>query len=410
MATDSTPSDSTARVRLAFSGHSQNVRLDEVIFSNHHGQRRTFWGKNPQEPRTFGWSRAVKSMSLLIVQAAKHAVSSDASRPILSGGRDSPARSLDNAISRKHGLRWLSDMFGLLGKDDTVAKTLFVRQNSNLTDDSRPVEVSVNPLFLPYSNISILRDGREVSGEAALGHLEEDLLLLLIRIDQPTASLPVEEVAPPVPSFHARYRELWQGSLEMREKIFRTRQLIANAGAPPVLNLLQFMRVKVTSAHIAEFEAEFLICNCQEVPLYKRLHYYWFSELSNPFDIKASGSETIEMVHDDPNVKRWFVEFNPPVQPGELRLYRFSFRCSNAFMKAFWDTNITAVTNRVIFHLTQETERATSNPGIERFSDTGYQPIEDLGAMVHCWERGIALNWSCDFPQPGTIRTRWKIV
>src|SRR4051794_20276973 len=94
-------SDQKASVTLAFSGRNSEVRLEQVLFSNHLGTHQVNSADGAWRPQgSFAWTAAVQSMCLLLVRSAKSVFDPHSPPVELSGGKGSPATSLDNAISK----------------------------------------------------------------------------------------------------------------------------------------------------------------------------------------------------------------------------------------------------------------------------------------------------------------------
>jgi hypothetical protein len=88
----------------------------------------------------------------------------------IDGQGDSPAASLDYALSKQP--LWLQDMFGVTPHGKAISKLLFRRMNP---DRKRPGPVTV---FIPNGDFDVLIevDGEVLQGESSLRHLEGRLL------------------------------------------------------------------------------------------------------------------------------------------------------------------------------------------------------------------------------------------
>lgn len=112
----------------------------------------------------FSWSRAVRALSIFFLNSA--ALSSDANagmttlsgdgkiaRYIMKGEADSPASTLDYAISKSP--QWVQDMFGVTKRGHSLLKLMIVRSNPERKRGG-PVSITLNaqnrPEIIVYSN------------------------------------------------------------------------------------------------------------------------------------------------------------------------------------------------------------------------------------------------------------------
>ena len=123
---------------------------------------------------TFGWTRAVKALVLLLIKyelrrRSLHIADQDTA-VMLAGGANSPASSLDLALSKK--TRWLCDMFGVTATGEPLARRLLLRTNPERKRPG-PVRVSVNPAYV--AGVRVYIDHQQVTQHAALQDLSKIL-------------------------------------------------------------------------------------------------------------------------------------------------------------------------------------------------------------------------------------------
>ena len=394
---------------LTFSGKGRDVRLDRVIFRNHQATRTSKWRDH------FVWTTAVQAMALLFVKHARSRTCGESLQGELSGHGGSPASSLDYAISKGTGLTWLTEMFGTFeaeARTRTVATTMFARQNSNRTDKSRPVRITVNSNFLKPSQIEIVWNSRQPVSDEELAELEDALSAALFQssaLELP--DLPPEKGEQPQ-TFHDIYREIWTAPIILEQKIERSRQLLGTASPRPYIDLLYSIRATVDAGHNAELDFEIAVCNCGERPLERKRHNFWFAyPQATPFPpIKCSGTETATVHTDDPTRKTVFINFGEPIPPGGVHLYRFGFAASAMFRNPrYWEFEADTITNDFILYVTQEGPRRVRETKVVRASEVSPEVIDPLAFIIE-WGRGITMNWHLPFPETGSMyRFKWEV-
>ncbi len=114
---------------------------------------------------TFPWSGAVHALTLLLLRAAELG---DSAEPHLTGERDTPASSLDYALS-KHP-RWLREMFGETSSGESKFSSLVAVTNRN---GKRQGEISLR--FRSPRCISVILNSHKLSTNLELSALREKL-------------------------------------------------------------------------------------------------------------------------------------------------------------------------------------------------------------------------------------------
>lgn len=117
---------------------------------------------------SFQWSHAVQGLALLLIRAKIYSSSKDMEQleqRVLRGGANTPASSLDYAISKQPV--WISELFGLDKFEISLLRQLVHRTNS---ERKRPGDtiIAINSLQLPEENISIVIDGQVTTETKAL--------------------------------------------------------------------------------------------------------------------------------------------------------------------------------------------------------------------------------------------------
>jgi len=115
-------------------------------------------------PGTFQWTSAVKAMLLLVLKAVADSTSqttdSTISSPVhLSGGKGSPASSLDYAMTKQP--MWVNDIFGLSRNGKSCIHRMFLRTNPGMKK-GKEVRLSLNERYCDTDNIKIYLDEAEL--------------------------------------------------------------------------------------------------------------------------------------------------------------------------------------------------------------------------------------------------------
>ena len=123
---------------------------------------------------SFQWTSGVKSLALLLVGSKLHALTTgDGSLWYLSGERGSSAAVLDYALSKNP--QWLYDLFGTDASGVSFARRMFHRLNPERKRVG-PVKLALNQAFCAADDVTILRDGREVTDIESLKALQGALV------------------------------------------------------------------------------------------------------------------------------------------------------------------------------------------------------------------------------------------
>src|SRR5262249_33106285 len=110
---------------------------------------------------SFQWSPALKVLAAYLLWCAASARRSpNGSCPTLTGGRSSPAASLNYAMSKK--TEWIKDMFGCDSNANPYLLDLIGRTNPDLKR-AGPVVLCLNTQELPRERISVFASDRQVS-------------------------------------------------------------------------------------------------------------------------------------------------------------------------------------------------------------------------------------------------------
>lgn len=122
---------------------------------------RTIRGRTPGAYHRYGsfqWTRAIKGLCVLMLLECAHGESQQGPlrSPALSGGRGTPAASLNDALHKQ--VAWLIDMFGIDYQGIPLARRLIDRSNPGM---KRPgvVALALNQSFLPVARINIRLEG-----------------------------------------------------------------------------------------------------------------------------------------------------------------------------------------------------------------------------------------------------------
>lgn len=96
---------------------------------------------------SFQWTRGVKALALLMLRSIHHARSDSTTPvPMLIGGRESLAASLDYAIDKRP--LWLIDMFGIDSLGNPLVPRILKRTNPGRKRPG-PTAIALNSHFLP---------------------------------------------------------------------------------------------------------------------------------------------------------------------------------------------------------------------------------------------------------------------
>jgi hypothetical protein len=109
---------------------------------------------------SFQWTRAVKSLTVLLLRSAIQG-----SGAVIEGGSGSLAASLDYALSKEP--TWLSEMFGTDSQGRAFARRLFYRTNPE-RKRSGPVIINLNPAIVAAPEIRIHLDGNRLLPSSGL--------------------------------------------------------------------------------------------------------------------------------------------------------------------------------------------------------------------------------------------------
>lgn len=159
-----------ADITLCFSSY-HTPALDHVVFTHSllDEPRQSYRGKGlfpTLGQHTFQWTPAVKALAVLLLRTRARDLSGSVwpvkAIPALSGGSGSLAASLDYALTKKP--LWLLDMFGVRSDGDVIARSLFVRWNSERKRGGY-VFVATNSVELAAESINITLDGRVLDFE-----------------------------------------------------------------------------------------------------------------------------------------------------------------------------------------------------------------------------------------------------
>jgi hypothetical protein len=158
-----------AQLNLYFTGGSQPA-LDRIKFKHPllEKERVAVRGKSSGAFLgycSFQWSHAVQGLAQLLIRAKIYSSAKDAElleQRTLRGGANTPASSLDYAISKQPV--WIAELFSLDKFGISLLRRLVYRTNS---ERKRPGDtiIAINPTQLPEENISIFIDGK-VANEA----------------------------------------------------------------------------------------------------------------------------------------------------------------------------------------------------------------------------------------------------
>ena len=162
----------TAHFQMNFAG-GEKPELYETAFKllSTSGLRQTVRGKSNGAFGSFGsfqWTRAVKALSYLVLLTLRSSPEEHSAPPMLIGGVDSLAASLDYAIDKQP--LWLIDMFGLDSFGNPLICRLLRRSNPGRKRPG-PVALAVNLNLLPSSSCVIRWDGRLLSSSEEISEL-----------------------------------------------------------------------------------------------------------------------------------------------------------------------------------------------------------------------------------------------
>jgi hypothetical protein len=123
---------------------------------------------------TFHWSAAVHALSILAVTTARsfHSGQYKHSFPVLAGEKNSPAASLDYAISKAPA--WVEEMFGSDRCGVPLIRRVILRKNPERKRPG-PVVLFFCSSGADDSALEIAIDGEPVTDPSALGDLQEAL-------------------------------------------------------------------------------------------------------------------------------------------------------------------------------------------------------------------------------------------
>ena len=181
-----------AQLNLDFAYHAGRIQLEKTVFTlTSESEFIAVRGKTSGAYRctgSFQWTPAVKAVCLLFAKAvARSTGAPDFTAPTISGGRGSPASSLDYAIDKEP--QWLCDMFGLDESGKTNLRRLLLRSNPGGKRPG-PVSISLNESILPVTNIKVLVNSMPVQDRKFLDFIIANL------IAEPVDSMNAHEASP----------------------------------------------------------------------------------------------------------------------------------------------------------------------------------------------------------------------
>ena len=180
---------STTFFRLDFVGASNpELNHTEFGYSSYERPLATVRGRNSgalQGYGTFQWTRAVKAITILLLNAKADSLDNEVVRPCatLVGSSGSLAASLDYALYKQP--MWLLDMFGVDSHGHPLARKLFLRNNPGQKRPG-PTAVALNPKALPAPAISISWENRILNST-------EEIRKLLLNLEEENLE-PVEYI------------------------------------------------------------------------------------------------------------------------------------------------------------------------------------------------------------------------
>ena len=140
---------------IHFAGEDE-IELFETLFIHPllDREQRCIRGKRSgayRDHSTFQWTKAVRALSVLIVEAAIRSTIPSA-MPLLAGSTGTLASSLDYAIDKQ--TQWLFEMFGWTTDGGGLSRRLFIRSNPGQRMPG-PVAISLNLNYLSPVEIEI---------------------------------------------------------------------------------------------------------------------------------------------------------------------------------------------------------------------------------------------------------------
>lgn len=340
--------------------------------------------KNPPSDNRYGsfqWTPAVHAMSILFAQVA--AWREDATRfetdfsmplPILEGEANTPASSLDYALSKQP--HWLTDMFGCDSDGNANARLLFTRINPE-RKRAGPVSIQLSQKSLRNLQVEAIVDGRTIRDYRELKKLadglrgnwknssvaatkgfigsppEADLIAKAVR--ENTEKCPSSMIN----LVHEEYTRIWESSSNEEEALKKTHDSIASLWGR-LIYISQHFDIEILNPDgDAVVIANLTVANIGRVPTCGNFFEWEFenTEYSDQVEFFANDSEglslNISILDNYSGFKRIYCHFNKPVPPFQKLYFQLGFRAKGLFAKGmslnshFWEVFIYRPNNEI---------------------------------------------------------------